>query len=129
MEQWAIEHVARREIISDGVPPGAVQVSGDGQPTILLADRQTTGGYPTIATVISVDLDLLGQARPGDTIRFERVGIEEAHRAVREYAERIDTVPRMLKRRTAGSENGSRRRTYVVYVDGRRFAAEVEDLA
>jgi biotin-dependent carboxylase-like uncharacterized protein len=70
------------EIPTDGVIPGAIQVPGDGQPIVLLADGQTTGGYAKIATVISADLPRLGHARPGDVLRFARVGRDEARKAL-----------------------------------------------
>lgn len=58
------------DILSTAVPVGAVQIPGSGEPILLMADRQTTGGYPIIATVISADLPLAGQLAPGDWIRF-----------------------------------------------------------
>ena len=70
------------EIPTDGVVPGAIQVPGDGQPIVLLADGQTTGGYAKIATVISADLPRLGQARPGESLRFKLVTREEARKAL-----------------------------------------------
>ena len=70
------------EIPTDGVVPGAIQVPGDGQPIVLLADGQTTGGYAKIATVISADLPRLGQARPGETLRFRLVTRDEAKKAL-----------------------------------------------
>ncbi len=66
------------ELISSGVTFGAVQVPPNGQPIVLMADRQTLGGYPKIAHVISVDLPLLAQARPGDTVRFTEIPVAEA---------------------------------------------------
>lgn len=69
-----------REHISDGIAPGSIQVAGDGQPIVLLADRQTTGGYPKIATVISADLDFLAHVWPGESITFRLTDVEEAHR-------------------------------------------------
>ena len=69
----AIEHSAKGfNIVSDGIPTGGMQVPGNGLPLILLADRQTTGGYPKIATVISWDLPRLVQSRPGTRLRFAR---------------------------------------------------------
>ncbi|QYR22909.1 biotin-dependent carboxyltransferase family protein [Paenibacillus sp. sptzw28] len=68
------------ELLSHGVVPGTVQVPAGGLPIILGADCQTTGGYPKIAHVISVDLPLLAQAKPGDTIRFREVSLQEAQR-------------------------------------------------
>ncbi len=72
------------EIPTDGVVPGVIQVPGDGQPIILLADGQTTGGYAKIATVISADLPRLGHLRPGDAVRFKRVTRREARAALKE---------------------------------------------
>lgn len=72
------------EIPTDGVVPGAIQVPGDGQPIVLLADGQTTGGYAKIATVISADLPRLGHLRPGDEVRFKRVTRAEARQALLE---------------------------------------------
>jgi biotin-dependent carboxylase-like uncharacterized protein len=73
-------------ITSDSVPPGAIQVPGDGQPIILLADRQTTGGYPKIATIISADIPALGRVGPGAVLRFARVTIAEAESTARAAA-------------------------------------------
>jgi antagonist of KipI len=70
--------VPARELVSEPVCVGAVQVTRDGQCIVLGVDGQTIGGYPKIAQVISADLDRLGQARPGDAIRFQRVSLEEA---------------------------------------------------
>lgn len=66
------------DIVSDGIPMGAVQVSNAGQPMILLADRQTVGGYAKPFVVIEADLPLLAQARPGDMLRFARVSARQA---------------------------------------------------
>jgi biotin-dependent carboxylase-like uncharacterized protein len=70
--------VPARELISEPVCPGSVQVTRDGQCIILGVDGQTIGGYPKIAQVISADLDMLGQLRPGETIVFVRVSLEVA---------------------------------------------------
>jgi antagonist of KipI len=66
------------EMISEGVSLGAVQITAGGLPIILFVEQQTTGGYPKIANVISADLSSLGQLRPRDEIRFERVELETA---------------------------------------------------
>jgi allophanate hydrolase subunit 2 len=66
-------------IISAGISLGTVQIPGDGQPIILMADRQTTGGYARIANVITVDLTLLAQMRPGDTIHFREATLDHGH--------------------------------------------------
>jgi biotin-dependent carboxylase-like uncharacterized protein len=82
-----LEHSRGYNIVSDGIAPGSVQVPGNGLPIVLLADRQTTGGYPKIATVISADLPALGRLTPGATVRFRLVGIEEAEAARRQLAD------------------------------------------
>jgi biotin-dependent carboxylase-like uncharacterized protein len=73
-----IEHMRGFNIISDGIAPGSIQVPGDGQPIVLLADRQTTGGYPKIATVISADLPALGRLAIGTKLAFESVTAQAA---------------------------------------------------
>jgi len=73
-----------RELVSEPVCPGSVQVTRDGQCIILGVDGQTIGGYPKIAQVISADLDRVGQLRPGAAVRFERATLEEAEAAYRQ---------------------------------------------
>jgi antagonist of KipI len=68
----------KREMTSEPVCPGAVQVTPDGQCIVLGVDGQTIGGYPKIAQVIQADLDTLGQLRPGQLIEFKSVTLEEA---------------------------------------------------
>ena len=77
------------EMISEGVSLGAIQVPEGGKPIILSVEQQTTGGYPKIANVISADLHSLGQLRPRDEIRFERVDWETARELLREQEELI----------------------------------------
>ena len=93
LEGPAMEHSAGADIISSGVQTGTVQVPGDGQPIVLMADRQTTGGYTRIAQVIRADLPILGQARPGDTVRFMRCTPAEAARAL---ADRMAILQRLM---------------------------------
>jgi antagonist of KipI len=71
------------ELVSSAVAPGTVQVPPDGQPIILMADAQTIGGYPQAAHVISVDLSLVAQLRPGNRINFAEVALEEAQQLLR----------------------------------------------
>ncbi|WP_227521937.1 5-oxoprolinase subunit C family protein [Bacillus solitudinis] len=75
-----IEHADKADILSDAVTFGTIQVPKNGQPIILLADRQTTGGYPRIAHVIDVDLQKLGQLKPGQEVRFKEIDIETAQK-------------------------------------------------
>ena len=92
LEGPTIQHAGGADIISDGIPLGAVQVTGDGMPIVLLSDRGTTGGYTKIATVISTDVRKLAQATPGDTVTFASVTVEEAHQALREQERTLDEI-------------------------------------
>ena len=80
MDGPVIEHREGADIISDGIVFGSVQVPSGGKPIVLMADRQTTGGYTKIATVISVDLPLLAQRKPGQAVRFAAVTSREAEK-------------------------------------------------
>ncbi len=77
-------HTRGADIVSSGVQTGTVQVPGNGLPIVLLADRQTTGGYTRIAHVVQADLPRLGQARPGCRVRFVRATLQEAQAAWRD---------------------------------------------
>ena len=66
-------YTKKEEVISSGVIPGTIQITNSGQPIVLMADAQTTGGYPRIANVSSTELDRLAQFKPGDTVRFELI--------------------------------------------------------
>jgi biotin-dependent carboxylase-like uncharacterized protein len=101
----AIEHARGADIISDGMPPGAIQVPGDGVPMIMLADRQTTGGYPKIACVARVDLDLLAHLRPGDRVRFVPLSAQDAHDALKQEQAASRAPGRALRIRIDGVEH------------------------
>ncbi len=77
------------EMISEAVSLGTIQVPPDGNPIMLLADRQTTGGYPKIAEIITVDIPLAAQLKPGDTVMFTEISINEAQNL---YIERENNV-------------------------------------
>jgi biotin-dependent carboxylase-like uncharacterized protein len=77
------------DIVSDAIATGAIQVPGSGQPILLLADHQTTGGYPKIATVISADLPIVGRRRPGDALRFLAINVETAKALCRDAERRF----------------------------------------
>jgi len=87
-----LAHRDSYNIVSDGVPTGAIQVPGSGQPILLLNDHQTTGGYPKIATVISADLPSAGRLCQGDVLRFQAITVEQAETACREWQGEIDTM-------------------------------------
>ena len=96
LEGTPIRHKTDGNIISDGIVNGAIQVPTTGQPIIMLAERQATGGYTKIATVISADLPVIGQCCPGDIIRFQAVSIEEAHDLLRQRQSRMKDLERYL---------------------------------
>lgn len=83
LEGARLEHTAAAEIVSDATVPGSIQVPGAGQPIVLLADAQTAGGYPKIATVITADLGRLAALRPGQTLRFATVTAAEGAQIAR----------------------------------------------
>ena len=87
-----IEHARDYNIVSDGVALGAIQVAGDGQPMVLMADRQPTGGYTKIAHVCRADIGRLAQLRPGETCRFAQLDTEAARRALLDLRARIATT-------------------------------------
>jgi len=82
LEGPVIDHVRGADIISDFTPLGVLQVPASGQPLLLMADRQTTGGYARLATVISADIGLAGQLAPGDSISFAVCSRREAMAAL-----------------------------------------------
>jgi len=85
LEGPELQHIkGQGEIISAGIVRGTIQLPGNGQPIILLSDRQTTGGYSRIAVVATADLSLLAQMKPGDSLFFREVGLVEARKALLE---------------------------------------------
>ena len=125
------------DIISDAVVNGSVQIPGDGKPIVLLADRQTTGGYAKIATVASVDLPLLGQATPGMKLSFKAIPVDEAQALYVEKSELIAgssleavTEPEEFsvnstKLNVGVAENGSAK---LVSVDGSAYPVSFEEI-
>jgi biotin-dependent carboxylase-like uncharacterized protein len=89
-------HIHGHNIVSDGTVTGSIQVPGSGQPIVLMPDRGTTGGYPKLATVISVDLGRLAQSVPGQRLRFAAVSVEEAQALARRRAAEIASLPGRL---------------------------------
>ncbi|WP_040978721.1 biotin-dependent carboxyltransferase family protein [Oceanobacillus jeddahense] len=78
LEGKALPHAEEADIISDAVLPGTIQVPANGQPIVLLSDRQTTGGYARIATVITADIPFLVQKRIGSEVQFLSISLERA---------------------------------------------------
>jgi biotin-dependent carboxylase-like uncharacterized protein len=91
------------EMISEGVTFGTIQLPPDGNPIVLMADRQTTGGYPKIANVASVDLSLLAQMMPDQLLSFEIVSLDEAQRLYLARERDIGVVAQAIKQQRQGS--------------------------
>jgi len=135
-----IEHSGKPDIVSDALCQGAIQVPGHGMPIIMMADRQTTGGYTKIGTVIGPDLTKLAQAKPGDNVVFKKCSDEEAVEALRrerqiyaeiaqslnpaaakEYPEYSPAAPPLAARLEIA------RRVFTVKVNGEIFHVEIEE--
>lgn len=107
-----------KSLISDGIPLGAMQITRDGTPIIMLADRQPTGGYPKIANVTLADLPRAGQLRPGDRVRFQWITREEALTLYREQCELLTN----LRNHLYGAAGA---RCYRVYIGERLYQVSV----
>ena len=92
-----LRHAKDFNIVSDGVALGAIQVAGDGQPLVLMADRQPTGGYAKIAHVCRADIGRLAQMRPDDTCRFQLIDVESAREALLVLEDEISGTADHLK--------------------------------
>lgn len=93
----AIKPINGSDIISDGIVSGSVQVPKNGQPIILCADRQTTGGYAKIATVISSDMHKCAQLTAGNKVRFEKISVEDAQKIRKEKTEYFNKLKKRMK--------------------------------
>ncbi|WP_243374444.1 biotin-dependent carboxyltransferase family protein [Microvirga solisilvae] len=91
-----LEHAKGFNIVSDGIVDGHIQVPGSGLPIVLMRDRQTAGGYPKIAAIISADLARFAQMRPGTPVRFRAVSRDEAVAAARQMKEWMNALPSAL---------------------------------
>lgn len=142
MEGPVIAHKNGGDIITDGISFGAVQVPSHGNPIVMMADHQTTGGYTKIANVISVDLPVLAQCMPGMKIHFEKVTVDEAQALYCKEKEEFDALAKRLNtpvepaddeqavaiaaaseaNKTAWVKAG----TYKISVNGKEFLVELE---
>lgn len=91
-----VKHIQDGNIISDGIAFGSIQVPTNGQPFIMMADRQTVGGYTKIGTVITADLPVIAQAKPGMTVRFIQVSMELAHMLYLRELQQLDELEQSL---------------------------------
>jgi len=125
LEGAKIKHADQADIISDGIAPGSVQIPGDGLPIIMLADRQTIGGYTKIATVISSDLGKLAQAKPGDTICFHGISLDEAHSILGDMEQALLRWQQSLDGACL-PECGSKK--YQMSINGQQFHVEIKEV-
>ena len=92
-----LERNENSDLLSEAVAPGTVQVPPNGKPILLLNDCQTIGGYPKIAHMITVDLSVANQLRPGDRVRFAEVSIRDAHALLLERERNMEQFRRGLE--------------------------------
>ncbi|MFY9969469.1 MAG: biotin-dependent carboxyltransferase family protein [Roseiarcus sp.] len=101
-----VRHSRGYNVTSDGIVRGSIQIPGDGLPIVLLAEHQTTGGYPKIGAVISADLPALGRLGVGSKVAFERVSLKEAEAAGRAHLALVERLPsRLSPMSAAGSRD------------------------
>jgi biotin-dependent carboxylase-like uncharacterized protein len=118
-----IAHANGFNIVSDGIVTGAIQVPGSGEPIVLMADRQTTGGYPKIATIISADLARFAQMRPGTELSFRAISLDDAITAARNHAKRMNALREHLH--VAGSMDLSSERLLSLNLVGGWISADM----
>ncbi|MGR5905312.1 hypothetical protein ACT7DI_13335 [Bacillus paranthracis] len=100
VEGEVLNRMEEKEILSSPVTFGTIQVPNGGQPIILMADRQTTGGYPRMGNIISVDLPLLAQLKPGDYVSFEKISLEEAEQLYIEQEVNMNLLKKFIALRS-----------------------------
>ncbi|PFO62832.1 biotin-dependent carboxyltransferase family protein [Bacillus cereus] len=100
VEGEVLNRIEEKEILSSPVTFGTIQVPNGGQPIILMADRQTTGGYPRMGNIISVDLPVLAQLKPGDYVSFENITLEEAERLYIEQEVNMNLLKKFIALRS-----------------------------
>ena len=96
LEAGGADWPALPEVLSSAVPVGTLQLPPGGSPILLMADRQTTGGYPVLGHVASVDIGSVAQLRPGDGIRFVPISLDEAQRLYLDRERAVDALRRAL---------------------------------
>ena len=142
MQGPVIEHKNGGDIITDGISFGSVQVPSHGNPIVMMADHQTTGGYTKIASVITADLPILAQSMPGHKIHFQKISIEEAQelfcawkQELRMLDQKWNTAPEpasdvqaaALSAAVCEHKSGyAAKSTYRIVVNGEEFLVELE---
>ncbi|WP_374447383.1 biotin-dependent carboxyltransferase family protein [Stella sp.] len=104
-----LRHAGSDNIVSDGIALGSIQVPASGHPIVLLADRQPTGGYPKIATIVTPDIGTIAQVGPGASLRFEIVELDAARRLRLAWDAHIAALPGLLRPAETGDPLDSAR--------------------
>lgn len=125
LEGPKINHIGKADIVSDALCHGAIQIPAHGMPIIMMADRQTTGGYPKIGAVIGPDLARLAQAKSGDRVRFARVSEAEAVEAL--AAERRTYADIAISLQTTTFSSGIKS-TFKIVVNGVVYEVELKEV-
>jgi biotin-dependent carboxylase-like uncharacterized protein len=123
-----IKHKKDADIISDGVAMGSIQVPGKGTPIVMMAERQTTGGYAKIATVITPDLWKLAQAKPGDAIKFTAITPEQAREIYIEYENTLKKLPLKLASLQEKQWEKGEIKKLLVKVAGKEYQVEIQQI-
>lgn len=131
LEGRPVEKKLQQDLITDGIVFGSIQIPPNGQPIIMLADHQTTGGYPKIATVATVDLPLLAQAMPGQKIQFAFVTVQTAQGLLRQWADSWQKLAEEICDMTAEKSYtgySPKAKRYQMRVNGQSYDVVVEPL-
>lgn len=121
-----IEHKDGADIISGGITFGAIQIPGHGEPIIMMADRQTTGGYTKIANVVSVDLPYLAQLKTGDKVRFEKIDIADAQKLLKEREMDLTKISKKFENENLEKPIKSTR-NFCIRINGKNFSVGVQE--
>lgn len=125
LEGPRLNHKLGADIISDGIVFGSIQVPASGAPIIMMSDRQTTGGYPKIATLISPDLSVLAQMGPGMGVNFEKVTLDQAHVIYKEHINKLAEIKTAIEKHPFSLEET---RSYILYLKGKPYHVQVDEI-
>lgn len=128
LEGPQLKHLDKADIVSDALCRGAVQVPGNGQPIIMMADCGTTGGYTKIATVIGPDFSRIGQAKPDDVIKFRVCDDAEAVEALREENRRYEQLAAQVAKPAAVKPLAGPARTMNLTINGQEYKVEITEV-
>ena len=128
-----IEHVKGGDIVSDGVPLGAVQIPSHGMPIVMLADRQTTGGYTKIGVLTPLSIEALVQKMPGSAVRFRKASIEDGTAEQMKIAEAVRRVGELRstyvsRPRAAQASGGFASARLRLTVNGKQYEVTCEEI-